>query len=232
MSFHCDMNKEKFLALLKDKKVQNYSYNIFFFIVFTFFIIFAIRPNLITAFNLQKELQDLRLKNKQSEEVILQIVNYQSLMEEYRDSLYVLDDAVPSSPKLAQFVEEISQTATDSGLVVQSLTVESIAFKGQVGGDQESIDGSSEAITPQADPDNPEQAVDESGDGEKSIDESSLVPKSPELLSFTITVDGAATVPQIAQFLNQILAQRRLKTYDSLTLSTAKATANTVINIL
>jgi len=199
------MNKEKLLEMFKDKKIQNYSYNIFFFVVFSFFTIFAIQPNLSTAFRLQKELQDLRLQNKKSEEAILQIVNYQSLMEGYRDNLTVLDEAVPSSPELAKVVNEISKTASDSGLIVNSLTIESIGFKGDSGTDI--------GATP--------------GD-----DELGNLTNQPDLMSFTITVEGSASFSQITQFLNQVIGQRRLKTYDSINLSTENSNENMVITIL
>ena len=81
------MNKDKILALLKDKKTQDYTFQFFFFVIFAVFVVVAIRPNLITAFNLQKELQDVKLNNKVAEEVIQQIVNYQSVIESERDKL-------------------------------------------------------------------------------------------------------------------------------------------------
>lgn len=199
------MNKEKLLEMFKDKKIQNYSYNIFFFVVFSFFTIFAIQPNLSTAFRLQKELQDLRLQNKKSEEVILQIVNYQSLMEEYRDNLTVLDEAVPSTPELAKVVNEISKTASDSGLIVNSLIIESIGFKGDSGTDNGS--------TP----------------GDNALGN---LTNQPDLMSFTITIEGTASFSQITQFLNQVIGQRRLKTYDSIILSAGNSNESMVITIL
>jgi len=230
------MNKEKFLELLKDKKIQNYSYHIFFFLVFSFFIIFAIQPNLSTAFRLQKELQDLRLQNKKSEEVILQIVNYQSLMEEYRDSLSVLDEAVPSTPELAKVVDEISKTASDSGLIVKSLTIESIDLKGNSRSDP----GLNRGATIENIGEDVANAIDEeaitgdsmSGNSADAGDETGNSSKQPDLLSFTITIEATASISQITQFLNHLIAQRRLKTYDSISLSTDNSNENMVINLL
>lgn len=217
--------------MLKDKKIQNYSYNIFFFVVFSFFIIFAIQPNLTTAFRLQKELQDLRLQNKQSEEMILQIVNYQSVMEEYRDNLTVLDEAVPSTPELAKVVDEISKTASASGLIVSSLTIESISFKGTAANN--SIDGSEEAeVVEEVIVAQPDEAPEEVGEGTEESEDVSELTKKPDLLSFTITIDGTASLEQIAQFLNKVLGQRRLKTYDSISLSSDSSEGSTVINLL
>jgi len=230
------MNKEKLLELLKDKKIQNYSYHIFFFLAFSFFIIFAIQPNLSTAFRLQKELQDLRLQNKKSEEVILQIVNYQSLMEEYRDSLSVLDEAVPSTPELAKVVDEISKTASDSGLIVKSLTIESIDLKGNSGSDPGSnMGGTIENIGEDVANAIDVEAITGDGMSENSAgagNEAGSSSKQPDLLSFTITIEGTASISQITQFLNQLIEQRRLKTYDSISLSTDSSNEDMVINLL
>lgn len=123
--------RKKIVALLQDKKIQNYSFLIVFFIVFSFFIIFAIRPNLLTAFNLQKELQDLKLQSRQFESQIQQIVTYQTVLEQYRDDLLLLDEAVPPSPEIAKVIEDVRQSATDSGVLVDSLSVESVDYKAQ-----------------------------------------------------------------------------------------------------
>ncbi len=230
------MNKEKLLEMFKDKKIQNYSYNIFFFVVFSFFTIFAIQPNLSTAFRLQKELQDLRLQNKKSEEAILQIVNYQSLMEEYRDSLTVLDEAVPSTPELAKVVDEISKTASESGLIVNSLTIESIGFKGDSGIDDGSgIDESVEnAPVESVEATNTEAAPGDEITGDSAGGDTELgnLTNQPDLMSFTITIEGTASFSQITQFLNQVIGQRRLKTYDSIILSTENTNESMVITIL
>src|SRR5215207_9426051 len=99
-------------SLLQDQKVKNYSFSIGFFIVFSIFLYFAIRPNLITAFNLQKELQDLKLKNREYEEKILQIVNYQTTIEENRDRFVLLEEAIPPSPNVVKVVEDIKKSAS------------------------------------------------------------------------------------------------------------------------
>lgn len=127
------MDRKKLIALLHEKKVQDYSFTIFFFLVFSIFLLFAIRPNILTAFSLQRELKELDLKNKEAENVILQIVNYQSVMENYRDKLTLLDEAVPSSPGLAKAIEDVRSTASASGLLVTEMTVESVEFSDKRG---------------------------------------------------------------------------------------------------
>ena len=123
------MDRKKILDQFKDQKIQNYSYNIFFFLIFAFFVGFAIRPNLMTAFNLQKELQDIKLKSQEYEAEIQQIVDYQTKVEQYRDQFYLLDEAVPKTPAIAKVLEDIRQSATDSGVILTSIAVEEVSIK-------------------------------------------------------------------------------------------------------
>ena len=123
------MDRKRILDQLKDQKVQNYSYNIIFFVIFAFFAVFAIRPNLMTAFNLQKELQDLKLKSQEYEAEIQQIVDYQTKVEQYRDQFYLLDEAIPKTPAIAKVLEDIRQSATDSGVILTSIAVEEVSSK-------------------------------------------------------------------------------------------------------
>ena len=123
------MDRKRILDQLKDQKVQNYSYNIIFFVIFAFFAVFAIRPNLMTAFNLQKELQDLKLKSQEYEAEIQQIVDYQTKVEQYRDQFYLLDEAIPKTPAIAKVLEDIRQSATDSGVILTSIAVEEVSIK-------------------------------------------------------------------------------------------------------
>jgi len=63
----------------------------------------------------------------------MQIVNYQSLLESYRDKLFLLDEAIPSTPGLAKAVEDVRFTASDSGMIISDLSVEQIVFHDQKG---------------------------------------------------------------------------------------------------
>ena len=189
------MDKEKLLQLLSNKEVRKYGFDITFFVMFSFFLIFAIRPNLITAFSLQKELQDLKIQNKESEAVILQVVNYQSTLEEYRDKIPLLDQAVPSTPTVAQVVDEIRKSASDSGILLHAVSVESIDLKGE----QES-----EVKTQQSD------AID----------------------SFTVSVNGSASINGANGFLDKLMNQRRLKKIDSVTLTQEENGSTSIVIII
>lgn len=123
-----NLNRKKIIALLQDKKVQDYTFNILFFLIFSFFVIFAIRPNLVTAFSLQRELQEIKLQSREYEEQIMQIVTYQSTLETHRNDFTLLDEAVPDSPELAKVIEDVSKSATDSGVVIKTFSIEKVNY--------------------------------------------------------------------------------------------------------
>lgn len=120
------MTKKEFLDRVRDKKVQDYTLTIIFFLLFAFFVFFAIRPNLLTAFNLRRELAELRLKDKQFEDTILKIVEYQATLANNRDNFYLLDEALPQQPQIYKVVDDIRKTASESSMVATRINVEEV----------------------------------------------------------------------------------------------------------
>lgn len=124
------MNRKDIVEKIKNKKVQDYTLTIIFFVIFAFFVFFAIRPNVLTAFNLRKELAELRLKDRQFEDTILKIVEYQSILAQNRDSFYLLDEALPASPQVYKVVDDVRQSASASSIVASRINVEEINLQG------------------------------------------------------------------------------------------------------
>lgn len=123
------MNKNDILSKVLNKKVQDYSFLVFFFLIFAVFVFFAIRPNLLTAFRLQSELEELRFQDQQYERIILNIVEYQSILEQTRESFYLLEEAIPQSPEIYDMVNEIRKAASDSGIIIRNLKVSQVVLK-------------------------------------------------------------------------------------------------------
>lgn len=125
------MNREELIQKVMNKKVKDYTFVVFFFLIFSIFVFFAIRPNVLTAINLQNELNELRFQDEQYEQTILNIVDYQTILETTRDEFFLLEDAVPSSPELYTMVENIQKAASSSGAVVKDIQVSEVQFKGE-----------------------------------------------------------------------------------------------------
>ncbi|OGK62227.1 hypothetical protein A2334_05225 [Candidatus Roizmanbacteria bacterium RIFOXYB2_FULL_38_10] len=123
------MDKESLKKRLTSKKAQDYSYAIIFFLTFSFFIFFVIRPNLVNVFSLQEELGRLRILDAGYENVIKKIINIQTFLEVNRSDLYLLDQSVSSTPQINKLIEDIEAAATESGLIVNQINISRIDLK-------------------------------------------------------------------------------------------------------
>lgn len=113
---------------LSSKKTQNYTYLVVFFLIFSFFIFFAIRPSLITAVSLSKEEGDLKKINTSYESTITKIVQVQSDLQENQDKLHLITEALPEKPGLNKILQDIQETAKKNSVQVKKLNIESITL--------------------------------------------------------------------------------------------------------
>src|SRR3989344_8082206 len=88
------------------KKRGNYIFIIFFLLIFSIFIIFAIKPSLTTAFSLKKEELDLKRVDRIYEEKINSITSIQTQIEENRDNLPLLSHSISEHPEVNKIIED------------------------------------------------------------------------------------------------------------------------------
>lgn len=108
------------------KKVTDYTFAILFFLIFSIFIVFAIRPSLTTVFSLKKEEADLKKIDSLYEERILSVVVIQSQMEENRDYLPLLNQAISSSPQVNKMIDDIKEAADKNSFLIKKATVSDV----------------------------------------------------------------------------------------------------------
>ena len=116
------INKE-FFEKIFTKKAQDYSFSILFFLIFSIFIVFAIRPSLTTAFSLTKEGNDLKVLDNQYELQIGNIINLQSTIEENRDKLYLVDESISDSPQVNKIIADIKKAGDSNSIIISSLSI-------------------------------------------------------------------------------------------------------------
>lgn len=109
--------------LIFNKKTTDYTFVVLFLLIFSMFIIFAIRPSLTTAFSLKKEEQDLNKVDKLYEDKILNIAQVQSLIEGNRNDLPLLNQAVSNSPQVNKMFDDIKQAADNNGFVIRKANI-------------------------------------------------------------------------------------------------------------
>lgn len=117
------MNKTSFLKKIFTKKTTDYSFTIMFFLIFSMFIVFAIRPSLTTAASLKKEQEDLRKIDSLYENKIMSITQVQDLMEQNRDQFPLLSQAVSDLPAINKIIEDIKSTGDRNSFTVKKANI-------------------------------------------------------------------------------------------------------------
>ncbi|MDO8741609.1 MAG: type 4a pilus biogenesis protein PilO [Candidatus Roizmanbacteria bacterium] len=105
------------------KKSSNYVFIIFFLLIFSVFIIFAIKPSLTTAFSLRKEELDLKKIDKIYEDKISNIISIQTQTEENRDNLSLFSQAIPEHPEVNKIIEDIKKIADKNSLTINKASI-------------------------------------------------------------------------------------------------------------
>jgi len=114
------------ISLLNEKKMKDFTYATLFFIIFSIFIFFAIKPALSTALGLSAQEKSLVAVDKKYELLIDQIVQIQSALEEVRDRLYIIDEALPAQPYLNVIMSDIQKSATKNNVEIKNISVQRI----------------------------------------------------------------------------------------------------------
>jgi hypothetical protein len=123
------MDKDYIKKKLVTQKTKDYTYGIIFFLTFSFFIFFVIRPNLVNVFSLQEELGRLHILDAGYENVIKKIINIQTFLETNRSDLYLLDQAISSTPQINKIVADIETAASASGVLVHQIDINKVDLK-------------------------------------------------------------------------------------------------------
>lgn len=105
------------------KKVTDYTFAVLFFMIFSFFIIFAIKPSLTTAVALKREEYDLRRIDEIYENQIINIADIQSLMEQNREKLPLLTMAVSDYPKVNKLIDDIQKAGNKSLFSIKKASI-------------------------------------------------------------------------------------------------------------
>lgn len=114
------------ISALKEPKRKDYTFATLFFIVFSFFIFFAIKPSLSTALSLNSKELELKGVDAQYEELIGQIVQIQSALESVRDRLHLVDEALPPQPLVTLLMQDIQQAADRNNVVISKVNINKI----------------------------------------------------------------------------------------------------------
>ncbi len=122
---------EKSLALKRffSKKTQDYTYAIAFFFIFSFFVFYIIRPNLITVVEINTKIDQLRKINSLYTEQIDKVVEIQSELEGSRDDFLLLKEAIAAKPEVNKVLFDINISSEGANLAAERIAVSDINLK-------------------------------------------------------------------------------------------------------
>lgn len=130
------MDKNELVKKLTYKKIKDYSYTIIFFLIFSFFLLIVIKPNLTNVASLQVQLDKLTSLDNDYSKVIAKIVDYQADLENLREDLPILDEALPNYPAINRVIGDLTAIASDSGVVFKTIEVGRIELKENINKNQ------------------------------------------------------------------------------------------------
>lgn len=111
------------------KKVQDYTFSVLFFLIFSFSIFFIIRPTLTTLFSLKKQAKDLEELNQFYDQKIVMIAQVQQFLENYREKLLLLREAIPDKPNLAKVIDDLNKVSSESGFLFKKIDMGETSLK-------------------------------------------------------------------------------------------------------
>lgn len=119
-----NLNLKRIIKSLSDKNVRDYVYISLFFIIFSIFIFFAIKPALTTAFSLINEETELKEKNQIYKKAITNAQQNQNILNEYRDKLYLIDESISNSPQINKVIDDIGNANNTNLLSLKNIFFE------------------------------------------------------------------------------------------------------------
>lgn len=123
------INKEALLKNLSKRKTKDYTYVITFLLVFSFFIIFAIRPSINTAMSLRKNIEDMKKADAVYDKEISKVIKLQSQLESIRDDLYLLSDAIPETSKTIDIINNLKDAVANNNLDLINMDMSEVYLK-------------------------------------------------------------------------------------------------------
>lgn len=117
------------LKKLFSKKTQDYTYAIGFFFIFSFFIFYVIKPNLITVFEINAKIEQFKRINIVYGEQIDKVIEIQSALEENRDDFTLINKAIATKPEVNKVLSDLDISTEGSRLTSERINTFDIDLK-------------------------------------------------------------------------------------------------------
>jgi len=123
------MDKNSFIKRLLNSKLKDYSYTVAFFLIFSFFVYFVIRPNLLAIFKSLNKIEELNKMNSFYDLQVKKIIDLQTNLELIRDDYAYINGAMPVYPQINKVFSDLKETTEKDNLLIENLNFDNINLK-------------------------------------------------------------------------------------------------------
>lgn len=178
---------------VKRPKITIYTGAIFSLLAVSLFGWYAIRPTLQTILFLRREIVDNTLVSRQMEEKISKLIEASSVYQTIKPRLPLLTQALPDDPVPVTVLAQLKLLATDAGATVSAITVAPVPLSAN---QEKSAPGKGKQVT------------------------RLRAPK--KVADTTVTMVAGGTYDTLKTVLSRIIAQRRILSVDTITITPDK----------
>lgn len=115
--------------LYKVKKIRVYTEIVFSLAAISFFLVFAIKPTLVTITELITTIKDQKLVVTQLQSKINALGIAQSEYNSLSNDLYLVDEALPKNNQISILIKQIEALAWQSGVTLGSMKFDPVVLK-------------------------------------------------------------------------------------------------------
>lgn len=115
----------------RQKKVRTYAGIVFSILTVSFFVVFAIKPTLITIAVLNKELKDQREVAKKLDNKITALSSAYQEHKKLSLKLYLIDEALPQKTEISLLTKQIEFLASQTNVEIINLRYTKTTLKGE-----------------------------------------------------------------------------------------------------
>jgi Tfp pilus assembly protein PilO len=120
-----------FKQFYQKKQVRVYTELILSLLTIIFFLVFAIRPTLITIASLINEIDEKKILVQKLDNKINTLNLAQAEYERVKDKLFLIDEALPQNSEFSLLIRQVEALARRNGLAINSIQFETTQLKGE-----------------------------------------------------------------------------------------------------
>lgn len=109
-------------TLFQRQEIQAYTMAILSFFALAFFFVFAIRPTLISFFNLQKQISDSRMVEEKLDAKINALLKAQEQYQLLSSDITMMEEVIPPDPKFPELVQRIESLIVEQEATMTAFT--------------------------------------------------------------------------------------------------------------